>query len=240
LTQVVDWSLLDRKNEERFVADLERAGVILEGHFVLRSGMHTHKFVDIKGLYPHTRIAKNFGRALALRIQRELGFQGVQQVAGVVAPVMGGVILAHDTADWLSFASQEFDREFLALFVEKDTLDKEKFFFGRGYDEYIPGRHWVVVEDVVTTGSAIRGLVEQVRGLGGYVDVACAIWDRGQVGEHGIDGVPLISLVSKGMPAFDVPHGADCPLCKKDEPINTKHGRGAEYLEKHGQIGNTA
>lgn len=229
----VDWQLLDQRNEDSFVDSLSKAGVILKGHFVLRSMNHTDRFVDIKGLYPHTRVTKSFARALALRIQRELGDEQLLSVRGVVAPAVGGVILAHDTAEWIGLLSQEFDREVLALFAEKD--ENGVFYFGRGYDEYIAGGLFVIVEDVMTSGGSVHDLVELIEGLGGKVLIICAIWNRGQVTAERVRGITVISLINKVLESWTGKECIESRLCSRGIEINTKHGRGAAYVKEYGQ-----
>ena len=229
-----DWQLLDQCNSEHFYDELSRAGVILSGHFVLRSGKHANTFVDIKGLYPHPRVTKTFARALALRIQRELG-EVLLSIRAVVAPAIGGVILAHDTADWISLISQDFDREVMALFSEKDKNDK--FYFGRGYDEFIDGGLFVIVEDVITTGRSVRELVELIESLGGKVLLICSIWNRGSITAEETGGVPVISLINRELQTWDL---LDCRAdgpCAAGVPVNIKHGRGREYVEQYGPSG---
>ncbi len=241
---VVDWQIINQRNEDMFVADLEAAGVIRTGHFILRSFAHADKFVDIKGLYPHTRIAKKIARALAVRIQRELGDEKLVQIRGVVAPAMGGVILAHDTADWIGLLSQEFDREVLALFAEKEPIPseerteggpKERFYFGRGYDEYIDGGIFVVVEDVMTSGGSVFDLIQLVERHGGTVLLVCCIWNRGKVGPDAIGGKSVVSLINRELATNERSTCEKEGPCSRGEEIDVKHGRGKEYVDEFGQ-----
>lgn len=223
----MDWASLDQRNEERFVQILDEKEVIIRGHFTLTSGRHADTYVNIKGLYPHTRTARDFGRALAHRIERELGPAGLLSIAGVVAPAMGGVILAHDTADWIGTQSQDFDREVLALFAEKVSNRKDdgkRFVFNRGYDEFIAGRRFVVVEDVMTTGGSVLDLVELVREHGGEVVLVCAIWVRGDIGSEDVGGVPMVSLINRTIPTYSVEECRVEGPCSQEIPMNTKHG----------------
>jgi orotate phosphoribosyltransferase len=231
-----NWAAIDQRNEEGFVQELLDVGVILRGHFVLRSGLCGDTFVDIKGLYPHTRTCKRFARAIGNRIQRELGDM-VHQVRGVIGPARGGVMLAHDVADWTAQCEPEHDREVLAFFAEKDG--QSKFYFGRGYDKFIPGGLFVVVEDVTTTGSAVKELVQLIHQHGGTVLLICAIWNRGDIKAEDVGGIPVVSLINRNLPTWagypkSVPP-KDCPQCKTGVPFDLDHGRGREWVDEHGQ-----
>jgi orotate phosphoribosyltransferase len=223
------WIGTDFQNEKEFVALLEKWEVLLRhDHFVLRSGAHSSDFVNIKGLYPHTGVTKAFCKALAIRIRRELGPSGLATVRGVLAPAMGGVILCHDVAEWISLTSENIDREVLALFAEKDGAGNLQF--NRGYDEYISGGNFVVVEDVSTTGGSIVQVIDLAHRHGGEVLLSCSIWDRGGTGE--LAGVPHVSLINRKLPIFTPEECAATGPCSKGIPINRKHGRGREMTPK--------
>lgn len=229
----VDWRLLDQRNEDRFVDFLTQAGVIIKGHFVLASGKHSDTFVNIKGLYPHVRITMLFGRALAVRIEREMG-GGLLNARGVVAPAIGGIVFAHDTAYWLSELCQEFDREFLALFAEK-SRGSDDFVYGRGYDEMIPGGVFVEVEDVITSGGSVEKVIRLTRDNGGEVLLVCCIWNRG--GVETVAGVRVVSLINRALPIWTPEECKANGPCSKEEQIDLKHGRGRQYVQEHGQVG---
>ncbi len=220
----VDWRLLDQRNEERFLAELTKANAILSGHFTLASGKHADTFVNIKGLYPHVLATMLFGRALALRIIRELG-ERAQLLAGVVSPAVGGVVHSFNTAYWLTQVSQEVDREILALFAEK-IKGSDEFEFLRGYAELIPGGMFVEVEDVITSGGSVAKVIREARKNGGDVALICCIWNRGGITE--IEGVPVVSLINLELPTWKPDQCKIDGPCSKELPISTKHGRGPE------------
>ncbi|MFC1629796.1 phosphoribosyltransferase family protein [Patescibacteria group bacterium] len=88
----------------------------------------------------------------------------------------------------------------------------------------------LVVDDVLTTGGSVRGVVEAVRKLGGYVVGVGVIANRGQVTAKDVGDVSeLFALADVTMDSYPE---KECPLCKKGVPINTVLGKGQEFLAR--------
>lgn len=111
-----------------------------------------------------------------------------------------------------------------------------KFVFKRGYDKYVTGRKVLIVEDILTTGSTVKKVVEAVRAIGGEVVAVAALCNRGGVTAADIGDVPeLFSLIDIALEMWDA---ENCPLCASGVPINTSVGKGQEFLDKHEEVDN--
>ena len=167
-------------------------GALLEGHFLLTSGLHSPRYLQCARILMDPPLATRLGRELADGLRPLLG--GAAPVA-VVAPALGGVLVAHEVARGLGC---------LGLFTERQD---GAMTLRRGFT-LSPNDPVVVVEDVITTGGSTREVMEAVRGRGARVLAAGSLVDRSG---GAVDlGVPRVSLLSLEVPTY--PAGA-CPLC---------------------------
>lgn len=202
---------------------LERLGVIIkDSHFVYTSGKHGRDYVNKDALYPHTKETWT----LCGKIASHFANENVYGIDAVVSPAIGGIVLS----SWTAYLLEQFTgRKPLFLYAEK-TSNGENFVFNRGYDEFIPGRRILVVEDVLTTGGSVKKVIEAIRALSGNILAVGALCNRGGVIPLDVGGVPeIFSLVSLTLEMWAE---KDCPLCKANIPINTRFGKGKEYLAK--------
>jgi len=158
-------------------------GALLEGHFILSSGLRSPVFLQKAKVFMHPDKAEKLCRALAQRLIAE-GYGGVSQI---VSPAVGGIIPGYETARHLGVP---------AIYTER--VDG-KFQLRRGF-EIAKGEKVLVVEDIVTTGLSIRECIECLRDIGADVVGAACLIDRSG-GEAEI-GVPLISLARYKVPAY--------------------------------------
>lgn len=182
----------------RVLALLKETGALLEGHFLLSSGLHSERYFQCARLLQHPVHAAEVGGCLA-EACRDLAPDAV------ASPALGGVIIGHETGRALGTR---------AVFAERvdGTL-----VLRRGF-EISPGERIVVIEDVVTTGKSSLETIEVLRGLGAEIVGLGAIVDR----SGGADvGVPFRSLVQLPTPAFDE---SACPACLKGGPPPVKPG----------------
>lgn len=194
---------------------LTGVGAILRGHFVLTSGKHAKEYVNKDALYPHTAETSGLCREIAL-----FADPSAQMVA---APAIGGVILSQWVAHHLSVL---LGTEVLAVYAEPGPADT--LVFKRGYDQLIPGRKVLIVEDVLTTGGSAKKVVDAVRALQGEVIGVGVLSNRGGVTKEQLGDVPwLHALTTLPMESYAP---KDCPLCRDDIPINTDVGKGREFL----------
>lgn len=167
----------------------ERAAV-LEGHFLLSSGLHSPRYVQCARVLMDPPLATRLGAALAA----QLGAALASPPSVVVAPALGGVLVAHEVARAFGVRGLFTERQDAAMVLR------------RGF-ALEPAERVVVVEDVVTTGGSTREVMDAVRALGGVVEAVGCLIDR----SGGVDlGVPMRSLVKLDVPTY----AADaCPLC---------------------------
>ncbi len=158
------------------------AGAILEGHFILTSGLRSPIFLQKARVFMHADRTERLCRALAARIRETVG-EGIDYVVG---PAVGGIIPAYETSRHLGVP---------AIWVER-----EAGVFRLRRFEIAPGARVVIVEDIVTTGLSIRETVECLRGIGAEVVAAACIIDR-SAGKAGV-GVPLVALAQYEVPAY--------------------------------------
>lgn len=162
--------------------EFRQAGALLEGHFILSSGLHSPVFLQKMRVFQDPLRTARLCRALAQLIAKRFG-----AVDLVVSPAVGGIIPGYETARALGCH---------AVFVERES---GRFALRRGFA--IPeGARCLIVEDIVTTGLSGRECVEALRDHPGELLGAACIIDRSG-GAAGV-GVPLVALCTLDVPAF--------------------------------------
>jgi orotate phosphoribosyltransferase len=167
-------------------------GALLDGHFLLSSGLHSPRYLECARVLMDPALATRLGGALAERLRDALG--GAQPGA-VVAPALGGVLVAHEVAR--AFGCR-------GLFTERQD---GVMTLRRGF-ALEAGEPVVVVEDAITTGRSTREVVDAVTARGARVLAVGSLVDR-SVGEVDF-GVPRRSLVTLDVPTYPA---ESCPLC---------------------------
>ncbi len=170
-------------NEEEVFAEFRAAGALLEGHFVLSSGLHSARYLQCARVLMDPMRASRLAGALAASMPRELR----AQIEIVVSPAMGGVIIGHEMGRALGVS---------ALFVERP---RGVFELRRGFS-LEPGQKVLLVEDVVTTGLSSREAIRAIAEAGGEVVAAAALVDRS--GGSAELGVPFFPLIRLNVPTF--------------------------------------
>lgn len=195
--------------------------IITNGHFVYTSGRHSSIYINKDALYAHTKIISSLCQLMARPYYAD-------QIDVVLGPVLGGIVLSQWVTHHLNV--NRTAGETLAVFAEKgdDGINK-KFFFGRGYDKFIPGKNILVVEDLLTTGGSVRQVVEMVRGYGGNVVGVSVLCNRGNVQPADIGDVSIDALISLSLETYTE---QECPFCQQQVPINTELGKGRAFLTK--------
>jgi orotate phosphoribosyltransferase len=165
---------------------------LLEGHFLLSSGLHSPRYLQCARVLMDPALATRLGQALAEALRPRLG--NLVPTA-VVAPALGGVLVAHEVARAFGCAG---------LFTERqDGRMSLRRGFRLGKSDTV-----VVVEDVITTGGSTREVVEAVRALGATVQAVGSLVDR-SAGEVDL-GMPRASLLKLEVPTYPA---EACPLC---------------------------
>lgn len=168
---------------------------LLEGHFLLRSGLHSRQYFQCASVLQYPRIAEQLCGELAAKLKNA----GAQTV---ISPAMGGLLIGHEVARALNVRH---------IFVEKNAVEKLEL---RRSFQVAPGEKVLVVEDVVTKGGRVQETIEIVRGLGGEVAGIGALVDR-SAGKVNF-GVRLESLLRLQIETFEP---AACPLCQAGTPV---------------------
>ena len=166
---------------------------LLEGHFILSSGLHSDRYIQCALVLQHPRVAERLCSELAAKLRHV----GAQVVA---APALGGILVAHEVARALGIR---------ALFAERQ---EGAMTLRRGFT-LSPGEPVLVVEDVMTTGLSTRETMKCVEQAGGKIVGVGALIDRsGGTVDLGMPKAALLTLAIQNY------NPADCPLCKAGIP----------------------
>jgi orotate phosphoribosyltransferase len=163
------------------VALFRQTGALLDGHFVLRSGLHSRQFFQCALLLQHTEIAADVCGRLADKLR---GFD----CDAVISPALGGIIVGQEVGRALGKRH---------IFVEKDAGG---LVLRRGF-QIRPNERFVVAEDVVTRGGRVQETVDIVRAHGGSVAGIGVIVDRSG-GQKPDFGCPFVSLIEMNVETF--------------------------------------
>ena len=156
---------------------------LLDGHFVLRSGLHSRQFFQCALLLQHTGIAADVCGRLADKLRSI-------DCDAVISPALGGIVVGHEVGRALGKRH---------IFAEKDTAGG--LVLRRGF-EIAPNERFIVAEDVVTRGGRVQETVDIVRQHGGVVAAVGVIVDRSG-GNRPDFGCPFVSLVEMNVETFE-------------------------------------
>lgn len=170
-------------DEEEILAEFRAADALLEGHFILSSGLHSSRYLQCARVLMDPVRASRLASALVSSMPREVR----SRIGIVVSPAMGGVIAGHEVARALGVE---------ALFVERPA---GTFELRRGF-RLKPGQPVLLMEDVVTTGLSSREAIAAVEAAGGEVIAAAALVDRSN-GAADL-GVPFFPLIRLNVPVY--------------------------------------
>jgi orotate phosphoribosyltransferase len=157
-------------------------GAILEGHFILSSGLRSPVFLQKARVFMHADKTEKLCKALAAKIRAA----GLGRIDYVVGPAIGGLIPAYETSRHLGVP---------AIWVEREAGE-----FRLRRFEIEEGARVVIVEDIVTTGLSIRETIACLKAIGAEVAAAACIIDR-SAGKADV-GAPLIALAEYEVPAY--------------------------------------
>ncbi|PYJ26943.1 MAG: orotate phosphoribosyltransferase [Verrucomicrobia bacterium] len=158
-----------------------KTGALLDGHFVLRSSLHSRQYFQCAILLQHTEIAAQVCGQLADKLRKF-------DCDAVISPALGGIIIGQEVGRALCKRH---------IFVEKE---QGKLVLRRGF-QISPNEKFIVVEDVVTRGGRVQETIDIVRAHGGIVTTVGVIVDRS--GDKKPDfGCPFVSLVEMDVETF--------------------------------------
>jgi orotate phosphoribosyltransferase len=180
-----------------------QAGALLEGHFLLSSGLHSPRYLQC------ALVLEDPARAQRLCSQLARAFEG-DGVRTVIGPAIGGIVVAYELARALKARGIWYERQ------------DGRMTLRRGF-AIQPGERVLLVEDVVTTGGSLREVQQQVAAAGAHIVAVAALVDRTSGRDPGF-GMPLASLVKVDAPTYSP---EDCPLCRDGLPLVKPGSRSA-------------
>jgi orotate phosphoribosyltransferase len=166
---------------EDLLAFFRETGALLDGHFVLRSGLHSRQYFQCALLLQHTDIAAKVCGWLADKL-RDFNCDTV------ISPALGGIIVGQEVGRSLGKRH---------IFAEKEEC---KLVLRRGF-EISPNERFIVVEDVVTRGGRVQQTIDIVRARGGIVSAVGVIVDRSGATKPDFGG-PFVSLIEMNVETF--------------------------------------
>lgn len=175
---------------------LEERGALLRGHFQLSSGRHGDTYIEKFRILQWPDLTSEFCARIAAH------FAGQPNI--VAGPTTGGIILAYETARYMSLPM---------IIAEKKDDGSGKREFKRGF-QVGPGDRVLVVDDVLTTGGSIREVLDALHERGAEVAGVGVLVDRtnGKVDF----GVPFFACMSLDVKSYDP---SDCDLCRANVPL---------------------
>src|SRR6201985_1676418 len=162
-------------NVEQVLNEFCKSGDLLEGHFILSSGLHSDKFLQKALVFQHAKRTAKLCKALAAKVRETVK----DEITAIVSPAVGGIVPGYEMGRQLGppgLCGERVDGEFQLR--RNFTLKK--------------GQKVLMVEDIISTGVSSRECIAAIRKTGAKVVVACCLIDR-SAGKAKV-GVPLIAL----------------------------------------------
>ena len=180
-------------------------GALLEGHFELRSKLHSNRYFQCANVLRYPRIAEKLCREVTRQAVKS-GKLG-KKIDGVISPAVGGILVGHEVARALDTK---------CVFAEKvqgeglDATGKPITRLAMRRFTLKPGERYVVAEDVVTKGGRVQETIDLVKAAGAEVAAVVLLVDRSK-GSVKFGDIPMFSLVQIQPTTWEP---AACPLCK--------------------------
>lgn len=179
-------------DSNQILEQFKKTDALLEGHFVLSSGLHSPKYLQCALALQNPSDAAKFGQAIAAHFTDA-------NIETVASPAIGGLVIGFAVAQSLDVRFVWTERENGLMTLRRGFSVKE--------NERI-----LVVEDVITTGGSTRECIEALEKQGARVVGAASIIDRSNGKAE--TGVPRIALASLDVPSYKT---EDCPMCAAGE-----------------------
>lgn len=212
-----------RLSAEEVLGMCKEKEMIVDGHFVLKSGLHSSRYLAKSRLTCFPLCTHSLCEEVAYHWLKD-------DIEVVVGPALGGISISHHVAFILGY---NMGREIIALYTEK--VDGKQVL--KTNRDLANGKRILFIEDVVTTGGSVGETIKECVAAGA-IPVGCHVFfDRslGAVTPKSLGVEKLRSLLEISVEQY-LPE--ECPLCKKRVPINTDFGHGEEYLKIHPEAAN--
>jgi orotate phosphoribosyltransferase len=190
-------------DSEQIISHFQETDALLEGHFLLSSGLHSPKYLQCALALQYPADAARFGKAIAEHYLDA-------QIDTVASPAIGGLVIGYATASALNVRF---------LWTERQAGEMT---LRRGFT-LRPGERILVVEDVITTGGSTRECIAALEANGGKVVAAASIIDRS--GGTADVGVPRIALATLEVPSYTE---EQCPMCATGDKLIKPGSRTSE------------
>jgi orotate phosphoribosyltransferase len=169
---------------DQVLGEFKKAGALLEGHFILSSGLHSDVFLQKALVFQDAKRTAKLCKALAAKVREQVK----QKFTAIVSPAVGGIVPGYEMGRQLGLP---------AMYVERQD---GRFQLRRGF-ELAKNQPVLMVEDIVTTGLSSRECLDAIRAAGGKPVAAACLIDRS--GGSAKIGVKLVALASVKFPAWE-------------------------------------
>ncbi|MBO7684383.1 MAG: orotate phosphoribosyltransferase [Kiritimatiellae bacterium] len=191
--------------QKAVMAAFKKTEALLEGHFELRSKLHSNRYFQCANVLRYPRIAAKLCREVTRRAAAS-GRLG-RRIDGVISPAVGGILVGHEVA-------RELDVK--CIFAEKvqgegvDATGKPNTVLALRRFSIRKGERYVVAEDVVTKGGRVQETIDLVRAAGGVVAGVVVLVDRSG-GKVKFGRIPMFSLLQMTPETWTA---SECPMCR--------------------------
>ena len=195
--------------EKQILAEFKKTGALLEGHFELRSKLHSNRYFQCANVLMYPKIA---GKLCREAVRRAVASGKLGAVDGVVSPAVGGILVGHEVARELGVK---------CIFAEKvqgdgvDASGKPNTVLQMRRFKIVKGERYVVAEDVVTKGGRVQETIDLIKAAGGKVAAVIVLVDRSG-GKVKFARTPMFSLVKMTPETWTA---EKCPMCAAGEKI---------------------
>ena len=190
--------------EQEILDIFSQTGALLQGHFELRSKLHSDRYFQCANVLRYPRIAARLCDELVAKLKASANIGAID---GVISPAVGGILVGHEVA-------RSLDTK--CVFAEKVQAGDEVDATGKPVTKLAmrrfslkPGERYVVAEDVVTKGGRVQETIDLVKAAGAEVAAVVLLVDRSK-GAVKFGDIPMVSLVQIQPTTWEP---AACPLC---------------------------
>ena len=192
--------------QEEVLQAFKDTGALLEGHFELRSKLHSNRYFQCANVLRYPRIAERLCSEVTRRAvaSGKLG----DRIDGVISPAVGGILVGHEVARELGVK---------CVFAEKvqgegvDATGKPNTVLAMRRFKLEPGERYVVAEDVVTKGGRVQETIDLVKSAGAEVAGVVLLVDR-SAGKVTFGDIPMFSLMQMTPETWTA---EECPMCRE-------------------------